>query len=94
MVRIETLFCKRFSYSFLEMQDGDRLDTKLRRPQFLKPGVFSGLEQIVLLSPNFGICFGDMQAALKVKYDNASESFDCWVFEDSTLFFRSMCVDD
>lgn len=67
------------------MQDGDRLDTKVRRPQFLKPGVFSGLEQIVLLSPNFGICFGDLQAALRVKYDNAGESFECWVFEDSTL---------
>lgn len=52
------------------------MDTKVRRPQSLNPRVFSGLEQIILLSPNFGICFGDPWAAQRVKYDNASESFE------------------
>jgi hypothetical protein len=73
------------------MQSGDRLDTKVRQPRYLNPRVFSGLEQTILLSPNFDICFGDPWAAWRFKYDSDNESFECWLLDDSTLVFRGMC---
>lgn len=58
------------------MEGGVGLDTKVRRPRYLNPRVFSGLGQLILLSANFGICFGDPWAAQMVKYANDNERFN------------------